>query len=425
MLCGKTRARFFIKLADKKMQEQLFRDAKITHYANPNRAGAVPYPAWLQQNFSLAATADALHEISSWSGYQPTPLARWTIWRRVSASARCITKTNRRASGSVVLRHWAARSRCFDCCNKKFTRIQTNTASSQDLEAGKFRDIVAGVTVVTATDGNHGRSVAWGAGRFGCRCRIYIHAEVSERRAEAMRELGAEIVRIDGNYDDSVRRAAADAAANDWQVVSDTSYPGYTELPGAVMAGYSVMMEEIVAQSAGDSRFTHVFVQGGVGGLAASMAAWLWEKFGADRPRFIVVEPDLADCLMQSARNNRATEVRITRETIMAGLSCGEVSELAWQVLSRAADDFMTISDELVAPVMAALAYRAPPIEAGESAVAGLAGCMAACADKKCRHELNLDAQSRVLVFGSEGATDREIYERIIAPFADGWRTET
>ena len=407
------------------MQEQLFRDAKITHFANPNRAGAVPYPAWLQQNFSLAATADALHEISSWSGYQPTPLARLDDMAARFGVGALYYKDESARFGLGSFKALGGAFAVLRLLQQKIHAHKNQHASSQDLEAGKFRDIVAGVTVVTATDGNHGRSAAWGAGRFGCRCRIYIHAEVSERRAEAMRELGAEIVRIDGNYDDSVRRAAADAAANDWQVVSDTSYPGYTELPGAVMAGYSVMMEEIVAQLSGDSRFTHVFVQGGVGGLAASMAAWLWEKFGADRPRFIVVEPDLADCLMQSARNNCATEVRITRETIMAGLSCGEVSELAWQVLSRAADDFMTISDELVAPVMAALAYRAPPIEAGESAVAGLAGCMAACADKKCRHELNLDAQSRVLVFGSEGATDREIYERIIAPFADGWRTET
>ena len=218
------------------------------------------------------------------------------------------------------------------------------------------------------------------------------------------------------------RPPIAGAGDNDWHVVSDTSYPGYADLPATVMAGYSVMMEEIMGdnrgkvmpQLPGDVRLTHVFVQGGVGGLAASVAAWLWEKLGVDRPRFIVVEPQLADCLFQSAVNNRATEVHITRETIMAGLSCGEVSQLAWEVLSPAADDFLTITDDLVAPLMAMLAHGEGAIEAGESAVAGLAGCLAACESPELKAALGLSKRSRVLVLGTEGATDREIYDAII-----------
>lgn len=402
------------------MNKQIFEDASVGHHANRKNIATAKYPAALQQNFSLSATAEAMREISTWQGYQQTPLAKLTdpaaeyglgaIYYKDESSRFGLGSFKALGGAYAVL-----------CLLRQKIRTQTSArVSVRDLEAGKFSEIAASVTVVTATDGNHGRSVAWGARRFGCQCRIYIHAGVSECRAAAMGELGAVVMRIAGNYDESVRQAARDAADNDWHVVSDTSYPGYTDLPAAVMAGYSVMMDEILGgnmpqnmpQLPGNAGLTHVFVQGGVGGLAASVAAYLWEKLGDARPRFVVVEPVLADCLFQSAVNNRATEVHITRETIMAGLSCGEVSQLAWEVLSIATDDFLTISDELVAPVMGMLADD--NIEAGESAVAGLAGCLAVCANPQLKAMLDLNERSRVLVLGTEGATDREIYDAII-----------
>ncbi len=406
------------------MNRQIFACASVGHHANAHHAGALRYPAALRRHFSLAASFDALREIATWPGYRQTNLARLNDLAAQFGLGAIYYKDE---SGRFGLGSFKALGGAYAVLRLLQQKILAQTgahATARDLEAGAFGELAAAVTVVTATDGNHGRSVAWGAGRFGCRCRIYIHAGVSERRAAAMRELGAEVIRISGNYDESVRRAATDAGAgdNDWHVVSDTSYPGYADLPATVMAGYSVMMEEILGdnrgkdmpQLPGDVRLTHVFVQGGVGGLAASVAAWLWEKLGVDRPRFIVVEPQLADCLFQSAVNNRATEVRITRETIMAGLSCGEVSQLAWEVLSPAADDFLTITDDLVAPVMAMLAHGEGAIEAGESAVAGLAGCLAACASPELKAGLGLNERSRVLVLGTEGATDREIYDAII-----------
>ena len=406
------------------MNRQIFEHAQVRHYANvnslanslANNADAVDYPASLRRNFSLAASAEAVAEISAWPGYRPTSLVPLNDLAAQFGLAAIHYKDESTRFG---LGSFKALGGAYAVLRLLQRQILTQTGarpSARELEAEKFSEWTAGVTVVTATDGNHGRSVAWGAGRFGCRCRIYIHAGVSARRASAMEKLGAEVIRLRGNYDESVRRAADDAAKNQWHVVSDTSYPGYTDLPAAVMAGYSVMMAEVMAQLPGDAPLTHVFVQGGVGGLAASVAAWLWEKLGAARPRFVVVEPQLADCLFQSAVNNRATEVRITRETIMAGLSCGEVSQLAWEVLSPAADDFLTITDELVAPVMAMLARHneGGGVEAGESAVAGLAGCLAACANPQLKAALDLSARSRVLVLGTEGATDREIYDAIV-----------
>ncbi len=396
------------------MNRHLFADAQIKYHANRNHASAAArYPTALHKNFNLAATAEAVGEISTWAGYQPTALVQLSALAMEFGVGAIHYKdeSSRFGLGSFKALGGAYAVLCL--LQQEILTRTGDHASGRDLEAGKFREFSERITVVTATDGNHGRSVAWGAARFGCRCRIYIHAGVSERRASSIRELGAEVIRIDGNYDASVHLAAADAADHQWHVVSDTSYRGYTDLPRRVMAGYSVMMEEIIAQLPRDARLTHVFAQGGVGGLAASVAAYLWEKLGSDRPRFIVVEPQLADCLFQSAVHNAPTEVAITQETIMAGLSCGEVSQLAWQVLALAADDFITIADDLVGPVMAMLARGQGQIEAGESAVAGLAGCLAACVNPQLKADLGLNAHSQVLILGTEGATDREIYDAI------------
>ena len=205
-----------------------------------------------------------------------------------------------------------------------------------------------------ATDGNHGRSVAWGAQTFGCRCVIYVHETVSEGRCRAIAAYGAEVRRVAGTYDDAVRRAAADAAAQGWTVVSDTSYEGYTDVPRDVMQGYSLMVEEALAQAA--TLPSHVFVQGGVGGLAAGVCSYLWERYGAARPRFVVVEPDKADCLYRSAVAGRPTPAEGALDTIMAGLACGEVSILAWRILEQGTDAFMTIGDDAAADCMRLLA---------------------------------------------------------------------
>lgn len=289
--------------------------------------------------------------------------------------------------------------------------------SSPLLFAGQYKDIASGITVASATDGNHGRSVAWGAELFGCKAVIYIHATVSDARKQAIEALGAEVRRVEGNYDDSVRQCAIDAAEHGWTVISDTSYPGYTEIPKDVMQGYGVMAAEVIAQLPPDEVPTHVFVQGGVGGMAAAVAAhitWRWER---RRPMLVVVEPENAACLLASARAGKPDTVHGDLETVMAGLSCGEPSLLAWDVLDEAADAFMTIPDHAAKATMRVLADGQgtdPALVSGESAVAGLAGAIAISSVEGFRNQLSLDRQSRVLVFGTEGATDPGLYQTIV-----------
>lgn len=215
-----------------------------------------------------------------------------------------------------------------------------------------------------------------------------------------------------------MRIAAADAARAGWTVVSDTSWEGYQDIPRDVMQGYGVMVAEAVAQGGGDAHPpTHVFVQGGVGGVAAATVAHLWERFGAARPRVIVAEPDKADCLTRSAEAGRVVHLTGDLDTIMAGLACGEPSPLAWSVLDPGADAFMAIGDMAIAPAMRRLA--ADGVVGGESGVAGLAGLEIAARDPAMRAALGLDASARVLLFGTEGATDPALYETLVGESAD------
>ena len=273
------------------------------------------------------------------------------------------------------------------------------------------------ITVTCATDGNHGRSVAWGAHKAGIRCVVFLHEGVSQERAAAIRRWGAEVCWVSGNYDDSVRAAAEAARENGWIVVSDTSYQGYTDIPAVVMVGYSILIDEILEQIGRDIAFSHVFIQGGVGGLAASVAAYLWHLMGESRPEIIVVESDQCDCLLKSAENGRLTAVTGSLDTIIAGLACGEPSLVAWDVLQHAANAFISIPDEAAARTMRLLAFPVdgdPPIVAGESGAAGLAGLIAATNSADIRKQLGLDSSSQVLVIGTEGATDPGLYREIV-----------
>jgi diaminopropionate ammonia-lyase len=303
-------------------------------------------------------------------------------------------------------------------------QLQESLGHPVDIDAltdGRYQALTRAVTVTCATDGNHGRSVAWGAQRFGCDCVIYIHRDVSDGRAEAIRQFGAKVLKVDGNYDDSVRQAAADAEKFGRVVVSDTSYPGYTEIPADVMRGYTVLADEAMDQLA-DQVPTHVFLQGGVGGFAAAITARIRDRMGTTAVRIVIVEPENAACILDSISAGEPVAVTGDLETVMAGLSCGEVSLLAFDILKSQADDVLTVPDSAAEACMRLLANGVdgdPPFVAGESGVGGLAGLLVARAQPALAAKLDLDESSRVLLIGTEGATDPLIYSRIVGCSAD------
>ncbi|AOJ42467.1 PLP-dependent lyase/thiolase [Burkholderia lata] len=292
------------------------------------------------------------------------------------------------------------------------------------LISGGYAGLLEGLTVISATDGNHGKSLAAAAQAIGCRCVIVLHANVSVEREESIAAYGAEIIRISGNYDESVQHAARLAQANGWHVVSDTSYDGYETIPRDVMQGYGVIPDEVVVQLESlpsNIPFTHVFLQGGVGGLAAGIATYLWEHYGSSRPTFIVVEPQQADCLYQSAIAGFATRASGSVDSVMAGLACGETSPLAWKFLEPCIDYFMTITDDDAVKAMQSLAHgteRDAPLVVGESGAAGFAGLTMLAQNPEQAHAVGLTPESRVLVISTEGATAPNTYADLVGESA-------
>ncbi len=284
------------------------------------------------------------------------------------------------------------------------------------LQAPDVRAIAAGMTFACATDGNHGRSVAQGARLVGARAVVFVHSGVSEERVAAIARFGAEMVRVAGSYDDSVEEAARVADKNGWTIVSDTSWPGYERIPALVMQGYTAMVREALRQLPEPP--THVFVQAGVGGVAAAVGGHLALALADQRPLFIVVEPARAACVYESARVGRPVRIEQGEPTVMAMLECYEPSLIAWRVLSRVADGFMTVEEEDAVAAMKRLARPLgadPAIVAGESGGVGLAGLIRALADPEARKALRLDAQSRIFVINTEGATDPRRYAELVA----------
>jgi diaminopropionate ammonia-lyase len=389
---------------------------------NPNASKALSFVEGAESSLSAQGMNFARQSVSQWDGYEVTPLTPLPGLANALGVASVHYKDEGGRFGLGSFKSLGGAYAVYQLLSRMITAATgIQDITPEDLKSGVYSEHVKGITVASATDGNHGRSVAWGARQFGCNCVIYIHAEVSHGRLVALENQVAKVVRVDGNYDESVHFCAEQSDANGWYVVSDTSYKGYKEVPTNVMEGYSVLASEIIDQM-NPTPPTHVFVQGGVGGLAAAVNAAFWQAWEAERPLFYVVEPDLAACIYRSVEAQAPTNVEVATETIMAGLSCGEISLVAWDILSRGADGVMIIPDSFVGPAMRLLAEAATgdtPIVAGESAVAGLAGLISARGSESLSRDLHQDENSRVVVIGSEGATDVEIYRKIVGDLAD------
>ena len=391
-----------------------------------NPAAAAPEVAYadrVARSLTQAGFDAAQAEIASWPGYAPTPLVALPGLAQQLGVGQVLYKDERSRFGLGSFKALGGAYAVANVLRRSVTAARgLAQVSSRDLLSGAFDDVIGRTTVTCATDGNHGRSVAWGAQLFGCRCVIYVHEHVSRGRRDAIARYGADVREVKGNYDDAVKHAAATAAAEGWTVVSDTSYPGYRDIPLDVMHGYGVMASEIAQQMAGGPAPTHVLAQAGVGALAAAVCANFWLHWGAQRPRFVTVEPTHADCVYRSLQAGRPVVVGGALDTVMAGLACGEVSELAWEVLDCGANAALAVDDAYALQAMRVLAAPAAgdrPVVAGETGGVGLAALLAAQQHPALRQVLALDAHSRVLLLGSEGDTDPVIYREVVGHSAE------
>ena len=308
-------------------------------------------------------------------------------------------------------------------------RLGEDTLPAERILSNEIREKLGEVTFVTATDGNHGRGVAWTARQLGQKAVVYMPKGSSAERLANIRAEGAEASILPMNYDDAVRLANRHAEEYGWITVQDTAWEGYTDIPLWIMQGYTTMGAEIMEQlkNLGEETPTHVFLQAGVGSMAGAMAGFFAACCGKDRPVVAVVEPNKADCVFRTAKANDGNIRCVTgdMDTIMAGLACGEPCTIGWEVLRRCADAFISCPDYAAADGMRILAAPTggdPSVVSGESGASAF-GCAANILLREdlaeLREQLKLDEHSRLLFISTEGDTDRENYRRIV--WGGGW----
>ena len=335
---------------------------------------------------------DAYLSIKEWNGYSPTPLIN-------------LNKLSHELNLNKIL--YKDESKRFDL--KSFKALG-GAYAVQKISKGDKNIIVS-----TATAGNHGRSVAWGAKRLGLKCKIFISEFVSEARGQAMATLGADVIKVKGNYENSLIECIKQSTENNWQIVQDVAWDNYLLVPKYTMAGYSVMMKEI-ADQLDSNKITHVILQAGVGGMAAAMIAGI-ARYLKNIPTTIVVEPDSAACVLESIKTGKIEKIDIKRESLMGGMSCGEVSLVPWEILKNSVNYCISLPDDDIAKTMKLLgnaSFSDEKIIAGENSAPGVISLIASCEDQKIKKKLNLDSNSNVLVIGCEGDTDQEMYKKLV-----------
>lgn len=300
--------------------------------------------------------------------------------------------------------------------------LEINEHTFGELTSGKYKEQLQEMTFVTATDGNHGRGVAWTAKLLGCKAVVYLPLGSAEERLQNILALGAEAEITKLNYDDAVRLAARMGVEKGWVMVQDTSWEGYEELPKAVMQGYSTMAGEIGQQLAEQAIPTHLFLQAGVGCMSGAVTGYFASLWGDKCPKIVIVEPDKAACLYATAEANDGKLHFITgnMDSMMAGLCCGEPCTLGWEIIKNVAVGFVSCDDSYAALGMRVLGLpleQDTPIVSGESGAVTAGVAVAICQEPSLaglKEKLGIDASSRILVLSTEGDTDKENYRRVL-----------
>jgi len=271
------------------------------------------------------------------------------------------------------------------------------------------------IVISTATAGNHGRSVAWGSKKLALKCKIFISEHVSESRAEVMRNFGADVIRVKGNYENSLNECIKQSNQNNWQIVQDVAWQDYKLIPKLTMAGYSVMMKEI-SEQINNQQISHVILQAGVGGMAAAMVAGI-ARYLNHVPKIIIVEPESAACVLESIKTGKIEKISIEKESLMGGMSCGEVSLVPWQILKNSVSHCVTVSDNYISKTVKFLAnckFSDEKIIGGECSTPGIVSLVGLCNDVEIKKKINLNEGSNVLLFGCEGDADEELYQKLL-----------
>ena len=337
-------------------------------------------------------TDEAYKIISRWDNYYPTPLIS-------------LNKLSKKLKLNKIF--YKDESKRFHL--KSFKALGGAYAVEKVTKGNK--DVV----ISTATAGNHGRSVAWGSKKLGLKCKIFISEYVSESRAKIMRNFGADVIRVKGNYENSLNECIKQSNQNNWQIVQDVAWQDYQFIPKLTMAGYSVMMKEI-SEQINNHQISHVILQAGVGGMAAAMVAGI-ARYLNNVPKVIIVEPESSACVLESIKAGKIKKIFIEKESLMGGMSCGEVSLVPWQILKNSVNYCVTVSDDYISKTVKFLAnceFGDEKIIGGECSTPGIISLIGLCNDVDIRKKIKLNKDSNILLFGCEGDADEELYKKLL-----------
>lgn len=375
--------------------------------------------AFCPETYSLEKAEEVRRFHRSFPMYAPTPLAALPETAKMLGIGEIYVKDESHRFGLNAFKVLGGSYAMGNILAKRLGKPLSETGYAV-LTAPETRNTLGDITFITATDGNHGRGVAWTANTLGQKSVVHMPKGSAQERLNNIRACGAHADIIDGNYDDAVRLSRKEAEENSWVVVQDTSWEGYEEIPAWIMEGYCTMGLEAYEQL--PQKPTHIFLQAGVGSMAGAIAALFASIYQEDRPKIIIVEPNNADYFYRTAKADDGNLHTVTgdMQTIMAGLACGEPCHLAWEILKDCADHFIAFPDWAAAKGMRILGNplgRDDRVISGESGASAF-GCMAAILTQpelaEMKEELALNEHSRVLFFSTEGATDRENYRKIV-----------
>ena len=364
--------------------------------------------------FHLSEVNAVIKEIKNWHGYKQTPLySLKNLAKKLNICEIYYKDEGERfvlesfkALGAYAVNQ-VIKKNLYDRTKKLFT--------TQELCSDTSTEFLKDLTITCATDGNYGRAVAWACQMFGCQSVIFLHEAVTQTRENEIAKYGAKIVRVRGSYDDSVVQCYKEAEINNRIVVSDTSWEGYEDIPRLVMQGYSIIAQEITEQLS-DNLPTHIFVPAGVGGLLCCMAGYFAQNFPGKRTAVVSVEPIKSKCVYQSIKEGKRVVLQGDYNSFMGCLCAGEVSSVAWEIIKGSVDASIIISDNAAKQTMKFLydgIADGKRIFSGESGCSSLAALLAVKDDSKSLNVLNINEKSRILLIGTEGATDKEVFSSI------------
>lgn len=391
-------------------------DIKYVHYNRKKVADRINI-----NDYSPSATKHIWSFHQSFPEYEETPLVSLDhLAKRLGIEKIFVKDESHRFSLNafkVLGGSYALGSLIADQLNLDLEKLSFETITSEEV-----RKQVGDTVFVTATDGNHGRGIAWTANQLKQKSVVFMPRGSSQERLDNIKAYGSDAKIVDMNYDDAVRWARKSAQQNDWILVQDTAWAGYEEIPKRIMQGYTTMANEIVRQLDGEKP-THIFLQAGVGAMAGAITAFFSNYYpGEEQPIIVICEPNKADCIFRTAdkADGKLHAVDGDMDTIMAGLACGEPCTIAWDILNDYADGFVSMPDNVAAKGMRILGNPLKgdqPIISGESGAATL-GFVADVLENDdlsdLKEKLKLQSDSKVLCISTEGDTDREHYRKVV-----------